>query len=181
MKKYFLISASGKDRPGIVAGLARALFDVGGNLEDSTMTRLGDQFTVMLIVSLPGTIGLPKLQKTFAPVEKKLGLHINTQGLTPKQAHAHRREEPRFLISVYGTDKPGIVYQVTKALADRKIGITDLNTKVAQREGSSLYLLLLEIQAPDPSNLDDLRGALDEIRQSLNVEITLQDIEAVAL
>ena len=44
-----------------------------------------------------------------------------------------------------------------------------------------VYVMLLELQGPPTLDMDGLRTALDELRQELNVEISLQDIEAVAL
>ncbi|MEJ7620037.1 MAG: ACT domain-containing protein, partial [Aquificaceae bacterium] len=37
--KFFILSIFGKDRPGIVASLSKALYQMGLNLEDSSMTR----------------------------------------------------------------------------------------------------------------------------------------------
>jgi glycine cleavage system transcriptional repressor len=42
MKKYFVFSALGKDRPVIVNQLSKAILDCGCNIEDSRMTVLGE-------------------------------------------------------------------------------------------------------------------------------------------
>src|SRR4029077_1955884 len=84
-----------------------------------------------------------------------------------------KNEPPKFLISVYGTDHPGIVYRVTEALARHKASITDLQTKVTGAK--PVYVMLLEVQVPDSADVDDLRTELDQLRQDLKVEITLQD------
>jgi glycine cleavage system transcriptional repressor len=179
MKRYFLLTAFGKDRPGIVAGVTRALFESGGNIEDATMTRLGGEFTMMLVSALPSQAAIASLKKKLAPLERKLGLELQVK---PLQGLAHRTKEPqaRYLISVYGTDRPGIVYRVAQALADRKVNITDLQTKILPGK-SPVYVMLLEIQAPASPDLDELRSKLDALRQELCVEISLQDIEAVPL
>lgn len=179
-KKFFLINASGKDRPGIVAGLTQVLYGLGGNIEDSTMTRLGGEFAMMLIVSVPAAVSGPKLQKEFRSLEKKLSLRVESQPVSAALAHGPRAE-PQYLISVYGADRPGIIFQVAQALAKRRVSITDLQTQSITRGGSSLYVLLLEIRIPAGLDMDDLRSELDRLRQSLQVELTLQDIEALAL
>src|SRR6516162_4142877 len=38
VRKWFIVSAVGRDRPGIVADLAQLVFDCEANLEDSRMT-----------------------------------------------------------------------------------------------------------------------------------------------
>ncbi|MFA5975221.1 MAG: ACT domain-containing protein [Elusimicrobiota bacterium] len=179
-KNYFLISASGKDRPGIVAAVTKVLFELGGNVEDSTMTRLGGEFTIMLIVSVPSSLSLPTLQKGLHPLGKKLALHVSVQPMSAGLARG-TRSEPHYLISIYGTDQAGIIYQVAKALADRRINITDLQTKSITRGHAPLYVMLLEVQTPTALDVDELRNELERLRQSLQVELTLQDIEAIAL
>ncbi|MEJ7554142.1 MAG: ACT domain-containing protein, partial [Aquificaceae bacterium] len=49
--KFFILSIFGKDKPGIVASISKALYQMGLNLEDSSMTRLNGEFTIMLIVA----------------------------------------------------------------------------------------------------------------------------------
>ena len=41
---HVAVTAVGADRPGIVAAVSRALYDVGGNIEDSRMAILGGHF-----------------------------------------------------------------------------------------------------------------------------------------
>lgn len=179
-KTYYLLTAFGKDRPGIVAGVTRVLFEVGGNIEDASMTRLGGEFSMMLVVSVPGKSDAASLNKRLAVLEKKLGLQTTVKLVPPSAAHHPKNLAPQYLISVYGTDHPGIVSEITEALAKRKISVTDLQTKVAG--GSKpLYIMMLEVMIPDRVDMDDFRNELDSLRQRLNVEISLQDIEAVAL
>ncbi|MCZ6785066.1 MAG: hypothetical protein O7G30_17340, partial [Proteobacteria bacterium] len=51
MKRWFILSAIGGDRPGLVADLARLIYDADANLEDSRMTILGSDFAVILLCS----------------------------------------------------------------------------------------------------------------------------------
>lgn len=180
-KNFFLISAFGKDRAGIVAAVTEVLFELGGNLQDATMTRLGGEFTIMLVVGLPAKVKLPKVQAAFRNLEKRFGLQVTSKSIAPALARNSQRAEATFMVSVYGTDRPGIVYQVAKALAQRKVSVTDLQTKSITKGASQLYVMLLEIQVPSDLDVDDLRTDLDQLRQDLKVDITLQDIEAVAL
>src|SRR5512144_3087366 len=54
MKRLFAISAIGRDRPGIVADLAELIYECDCNLEDSSMTILGSEFAVLLLLSGTG-------------------------------------------------------------------------------------------------------------------------------
>jgi glycine cleavage system transcriptional repressor len=181
IRRYCLVTAFGKDRPGIVAGVSRALYEWGGNIEDASMTRLGGEFAMMLVTSLPTGISTSKLEKSFRALEKKLGLQITVKSVSSTAAHRPKQEPAKYLISVYGTDHPGIVHQVTQALAKRKVSVTDLQTKVTSGSPKPVYVMLLEIQVPPSLDMDALRTDLDQLHQDLKVEISLQDIEAIPL
>jgi glycine cleavage system transcriptional repressor len=47
--KHYLLLAAGPDRLGIVASVTRVLYRHGCNLADSSMTRLGNEFAMLVI------------------------------------------------------------------------------------------------------------------------------------
>ena len=53
MRKNFVLTLTGADRIGIVESLTKVLLDRGGNVETSRMARLGGEFAVLMLVSLP--------------------------------------------------------------------------------------------------------------------------------
>ncbi len=72
MSTRWIVTALGKDRPGIVAGITKILYQLGCNLEDSAMTRLGGEFAVMLAFSASAKAGADRLRRAFEPLEKRL-------------------------------------------------------------------------------------------------------------
>lgn len=180
MKSSFLLTAFGRDRPGMVAGITGALVALKGNIADASMTRLGGEFTMMLICDFSGKPTPAAIAKVLRPIEKQLGIQWIVRPLSSAATRPSKAQPPKFLISVYGSDHPGIVHAVAEALAQRRCSITDLNTRVLRRPKKPLYILLLEVAAPSSLDLDDLREELDRLRGSLGVEISLQDIEPVA-
>jgi glycine cleavage system transcriptional repressor len=181
MKHFFLLTAFGKDRPGIVAEVTETLFHLGGNIEDASMTRLGGEFTMMLVVGLPAAVTGRRLQSACRQLAKRLALNVQAKPVAARLANTRQDSEATYLVSVYGTDKPGIVYRVAKVLANRRINITDLNTKVIQRSGEPFYVMLLEVHIPPKVKVAELSKELEHLGRLMGVEITLQDIEPVAL
>src|ERR1700678_2653527 len=53
MRKNFVLTLTGPDRIGIVKRVTGLLLDRGGNVETSRMARLGGEFAVLMLVSLP--------------------------------------------------------------------------------------------------------------------------------
>ena len=84
-------------------------------------------------------------------------------------------ESPSHMVSVYGADKPGIVFHVTDALAARGANITDLTSRVIGGEDDPVYALMLEVSAPAGV---DLEAALSELRSELGVETSVHPIDA---
>ena len=68
MKKWFALSAIGHDRPGIVADLAELIYECDCNLEDSSMTILGGEFAVLLLLSGQG----PETERLLSTACKRL-------------------------------------------------------------------------------------------------------------
>lgn len=165
----------------MVAGVSRVLLDFKGNIEDASMTRLGGEFSMMLVTALPSSVSAAALAKAFKALEKKLGLQAAVKAIPAAAARRSKEEPPKYLISVYGTDRPGIVHQVTQALARRHVGITDLQTKVIGNAKKPVYVMLLELQVPPTLDMDALRTELDLLRQNLHVDISFQDIESIPL
>jgi glycine cleavage system transcriptional repressor len=175
---HFAVSAVGRDRPGIVAGITAALLDLEGNVEDSRMTILRGRFAVMLIVSLPGEGQGPELQRRLEPVRERLELDALTVSEVVETAAAE--PSPNHVITVYGADHPGIVHAVSAALAEHGVNITDLQTKLAGSGASPLYVMMLEVELGevDPATLE---RALAEVGESADVEVSIRELESEAL
>ena len=165
----FAVTAVGADRPGIVAAVARVLHDRGGNLEDSAMTILGGHFAIVLLVETDDTPEI--LQDALATATAELGLEVSVTPVSGERSTA----EATHLLSVYGTDKPGIVAGVTDAIARVGANITDLETQVIGEDDTPVYAMVIELVADDSAALETELGAACE---RLGVDHTLRTIDA---
>ena len=85
------------------------------------------------------------------------------------------------MISVYGSDKPGIVYRVAQILGEHQVNITDLNTKLVGTEERPVYVMVIEAALPEGVEEDDVNGWLSPIREELQIDITVRAIPTVEL
>jgi glycine cleavage system transcriptional repressor len=181
MAHRWIVTALGKDRPGIVAGVTKVLYRLGCNLEDSAMTRLEGEFTVMLIFLSPAKATFASLRKAFEPLERKLKLAVHLKPLTGQETHAHSTWAGAYLISVYGADRPGIVFRVSDMLARSGVNITDVHTHRSPagrgHKEPSLYLLLLEVELPRGRSVSWLEQQLKRTAKRLGVEVSLRPSE----
>ena len=51
--KHFIIKGIGPDRPGIVSDISRFVTSNNGNIEESRMIRLGSEFSIIMLISIP--------------------------------------------------------------------------------------------------------------------------------
>jgi glycine cleavage system transcriptional repressor len=177
MAHRWIVTALGKDRPGIVAGVTKILYELGCNLEDSAMTRLKGEFAVMLIFSVPAKVSAERLRRAFLPLERR-GLVVHLKPLTASETRAPKGRGNAFQISVYGADRPGIVFRVSDALAKAGVNITDVHTHRSAGGGPSLYLLLLEVEVPPSRSVQALETQLARTAKRLGVEVSLHQAEA---
>lgn len=174
------LTAVGRDRPGIVAEVARVLYEHGGNLEDSSMTILGGEFAMILIVSVPGEGSVEPLRRDLAEVAEALHLSLGLRHLPQEPPGTPPPAGAPYLLSVYGADRPGIVYRVARLLADESVNITDVNTRVVGEE-ESLYIMVLEVEVPAEVEPRVLSRKLRELGEELAVEVTMRPLETARL
>ncbi|KIE43738.1 glycine cleavage system transcriptional repressor [Geobacter anodireducens] len=178
---HFALSVVGKDRPGIVAGTTGILYRLGCNIEDSSSTMLGGEFAMILIISHPTPFTKDRLLEEFRVLGEEMDLTVSARTMTPDEAEYLAPEGEICMLSVYGSDKPGIVYRVTRELAGRGINITDLNTKLVGKAGEPVYVMMIEAALPEEISVDQVSAMLEEIRKELNVEISVRSITPVSL
>ena len=147
------VTAVGADRPGIISRVTGVLLDHGGNLQDSTMTILGGQFAIVLLVEADAAP--EELERDLAEATADLGLVVAVRPV----GEGATSPPPTHMLSIYGADRPGIVHAVAAALAERSVNVTDLTTKVLEGE-RPVYAMVLEISLPEGVDADDLAAQL---------------------
>jgi glycine cleavage system transcriptional repressor len=166
------VTVIGRDRPGIIADVTAVVADLGGNLEDSSMTLLRGHFAWMLVADLD----------------------VSAEGLAARLAHLHDDDlvvsvlpvgedepyggEAGYVLSVHGADRPGIVAGVTRALAGHGGNITDLSTRLGP---GGLYVLVAEVSLPGDVDVVALGGQLAQLGRELGVGVALRPAESDVL
>ncbi len=171
MKLLVAVTIVGNDRPGIVAAVTKALYDVGCNLEDVTSTILRGHFSMVMIVRTPEDVDAAKLEAALGPVASEMELVATARPVEETEIHFR---QPTVMVSVYGADKPGIVAKVTEVLAQAGANITDLTSRVIGSEETPVYALMLEVATDDS---DELEESLHHLVKELGVDVSVHPIE----
>ena len=165
------VTAVGADQPGIIARVTGVLLEHGGNLQDSTMTILGGQFAIVLLVDSDTEPAV--LEADLAEATSDLGLVVAVRPVgagsqSPAATH---------MLSVYGADRPGIVHRVTSQLADRGVNVSDVTTRVLQGE-RPVYAMVLEVSLPQGVDGEDLASGLREAGGDDAIEASIHPLDA---
>jgi glycine cleavage system transcriptional repressor len=173
--RRFALSAIGRDRPGIVAGVTADLLAHAVNIEDSQMSILGGHFTLVLILAGADDLDPGTLRDDLERTAARLALDaFSLNEISAAQAPA----QPSCIVTVYGVDHPGIVHGVTRALAERAVNITDLQTRLVTEPGrEELYAMTLELSLPTGVAQGELEDLFADVRREQGVQVTVRELE----
>jgi glycine cleavage system transcriptional repressor len=175
MASHLVISALGKDRPGIVDALSHAILEAGGNIEDSRMTVLGGEFAVLMLVS-GNWNAIAKLESSLPTLQGKLDLVIVSKRTEP------RVPQPRLLpyaVEVVTMDHPGIVHEVAQFFSSRNINIEDLSTDsyMAPHTGTPMFSLTMKVAVPGDLSIAALRDEFMDFCDDLNLDAVIEPVK----
>jgi glycine cleavage system transcriptional repressor len=175
MDKKFIMTAFGKDRPGIVADVSQIIYENGCNLEDSTMTLLADEFTIMLLFAGKETGNLEtSLLSDCRRLEKEKGITAYLKPVSGEKAKPSKAVSLH-TIHVEGPDQAGIVFKVSRYLADNKVNIVNLTSRILQapESGMAIYTMDITVEVPQDLSIDRVDSGLDRVRDELLLDIAI--------
>ncbi|HEX6195221.1 MAG TPA: ACT domain-containing protein [Jiangellaceae bacterium] len=167
------VTVVGHDRPGIIADVTARLAELGGNLEDSTMTLLRGHFAMMLICSSPATA--VEVEKALDALTADGSLVVSAREV-PAEPDGASGGRP-YVLSVHGGDRPGIVSAIASVVADAGGNIVDLTTRLT----GDLYVLVADVDLPAEADVDALRFRLNAAAYELGVDVALRPQETDVL
>ncbi len=172
MKNWFMLTLIGQDRPGIVAGLTRALFENGCNLGEASMVRLGGMFTIMMMVETESD--RTELITLTRPMEASTGIRVHIDEI---EGALHSHIEPNYRFTVYGADQAGIVAETTETLARLRLNIINLETDVGGTDENPIYIM--HIEGETKAKQEKIERALVELAKRKNIEIRVIPINTL--
>ena len=170
MRTNIVFTLTGTDRIGLVEEITKLLLDLDGNVETSRMARLGGEFAILMLVSIPAD----QLANLDRDVEYLItqGYKVTTSQTEQTYAEAHPGWRS-YQIDVQGADHEGIIHQVARHLSQRGINIESMETGTAPAPISGTPLFTMTALGAVPPNLpgQDWEAALAEVGRHLNVDI----------
>lgn len=173
MQIPLVMTIIGPDRTGLVESIARAVAEHGGNWLESRMCRLGGEFAGILRVEVPSAskaallAALGKLQSN--------GLQIVVRADQPASAAAAGKQ---IKLEILGADHPGIVREISAALARAGVNVEELASELvsAPMSGETMFRAVVRLHLPQKCDLAVLKRDLEKIAADLLVDVSFADV-----
>jgi glycine cleavage system regulatory protein len=175
MQVSLVMTIIGPDRTGLVESVARVVADHGGNWLESRMCRLGGEFAGILRIELP----VEKRQPLLGALQT-----LQNRGLTvvvrPDEASAIATKGRQTRLEIVGHDRPGIVREITSALARANVNVEEFSSECvsAPMSGEMLFKASARLQLPERCDLAALKTDLEKIAADLLVDVSFAEVSA---
>ena len=173
MQHSLVMTIIGQDRPGLVDSVASLVAAHGGNWLESRMSRLGGHFAGILRVDVPVENERPLLAALKKLAAQGLSVVVHSD---PGKTPAARR--PLSSLAIIGHDRPGIIREISHALAGFGVNVEELHTECASAamSGEMLFQASAKLDIPESCNVAELRRTLEKIAADLIVEVKLEKV-----
>lgn len=166
---HLVLTVIATDHPGLVERIAQCIASHGGNWLESRMSRMAGQFAGILRVAVPAE-GYDELVEGLQGLSSHgIRVLLAESGIEPvcnwKPIH----------LDLVGNDRPGIVRDITRLLAEHGVNLESLSTEVRPAPMSSEPLFHADalLAVPLTLSLDTLRERLEDLADDLMVELVL--------
>jgi glycine cleavage system regulatory protein len=168
----YVLTAIGDDRPGLVAALAAAVDEHGGNWVDSQLALLAGKFAGIVQVDLPEE-SVGGFLDALPALADDVGLAVEASAAADG-ASGHATGES-LQLHLLGQDRTGMVREVTTALTSQGATIDGLRswTREAPEGGGMLFEAEAEVRLAGGTDESRIREALEQIAAELMVDLEL--------
>ena len=166
-----VLTLIGPDHPGIVDSVSEVVAAHGGNWTESRMAHLAGKFAGVLCVEVAD-------DQAAALEEALRGLGVD--GLTVVVERSAPVEAPRqhaMEIELLGSDRPGLVHEISTLLAAHGINVEELVTdrRAAAHSGDRMFRADVRVSIPETVDVTAVRMGLERLAGDLMVEIRLAE------
>lgn len=174
-ENLLVISAIGRDQPGLVNKISEAVLDCGCNVLDSRMTVLGSEFAVIMMVA-GNWSAVAKAEDHLIRLQDKLDLTVITRRT---EERADSSSLIPYAVEVVALDHPGIVHDIAEFFSSRDINVEDLYTGryAAPHTGTPMFSLHMTVGVPSDMSVAALRGEFMDFCDALNLDAMLAPVK----
>ncbi|OHB74790.1 MAG: hypothetical protein A2W31_18280 [Planctomycetes bacterium RBG_16_64_10] len=166
-----VMTVLGQDRPGVVESLAKVVSQFGANWLESRMAHLAGQFAGIVHVEVDAAQAR-HLVEALRRLDREGLTVIVQQEAEPPGAEPFAP----VMLELVGSDRPGIVHEVTRVLAARQVNVEEFQSECipAPMSGGTLFRATAQLHLPHGLSQQQLQHDLEQIAHDLMVDIQLR-------
>ena len=170
-----VLSALGKDKPGIIDEISSAVLNSGCSILDSRMTVLGGDFALLLQVG-GNWNSLAKLENQIQGLEERLELTMISRRASMLES---RKDLLPYGVDAVALDQPGIVHNLARFFSRRKINIQEMVTTsyAAAHTGTQMFTVHMTVNVPASTHISTLREEFMEFCDELNLDALFEPVK----
>lgn len=170
--RYFILTFIGDDEPGFVRSIAEVIAKGEGSWLKSRMSQLDGKFAGLARISVSDDKLEPLKKALIDFSENKFSLNIEDV------AESATADLKKYLLSILGHDRPGIVHEVTTTLASHQINLLEMSSNVspAAMTGTPMFSCEAIVEVATELDISAIDRQLTEIADELGVDIQFDEL-----
>jgi phosphoserine phosphatase len=166
---FAVITATGKDKPGLIAEMTSAIARANANIVDIEAFSMRGLFAICMIVDCRAvTIPVEALKVRLFDIGGRIGLEVNME---PYVAGRLKSEKKLALLTTLGKDRPGIAANISRFLFEKKANIE----RIRMITYGELNVMEITTDISDlPLSLEDFRSGLEAACSEVGQDVVVQ-------
>ncbi len=170
-KILYVISAVGRDRPGLVHSVTQILANLRINIVDIEARSVRGHFTMFLVVDLATSKSIyGDLLVALEPIRSNFNMGLRVEPYVEGRRKADKR---MMIFTLMGRDRPGIVASVSGLFSKNSINIETIKM-IARGEYIATEVI---IDTSDVTDLQAMRRMLYQFSDESGLDVSLRDFD----
>ena len=169
LMNFVVITATGKDKPGLIAEITDVISRSNGNIVDIEAFSMRGLFAIFMIIDCRSiTIPVESLEAQLLGIGREIGLEVVIEPYLPGRRKSGKK---LVLLTTLGKDRPGIVTRISRFLSQSNANIERIRM-IAYGELNAMEILIDIIDIPVP--LEDFKKNLDKACKEVGQDVVFQ-------
>ncbi len=171
MKKRIVLSVMSLDRPGIVADIAGAIYQLNGDLADLSQSVISGFFIMTVIAQFDSDISVKEIKEKIALIESDTSLEVLVKEVDSSEINQSLSlPENIYIVTGQGENRTGLVFSMGAFCKDHEINIIDYDTKLSD----NIYSMILEIDLTNSESAEVIHEKLNNMAKELGLKVVMQ-------
>ncbi len=171
MENQIIISVMSQDRPGIIADITGAIYELNGDLADLNQSVLFGYLTMILVATFNTNITVEDILARISAIDSTTKLDVMVRKMDVPVDTAHSKlPEKTYIVTAQGKNKRGLVHGISSFCYHHNINILDLATT----RTDDRYTMILQLDLSSVDSIRDVRKELQNYGEGSGLHVVMQ-------